>query len=106
MLHVLPIRWPGDHRESYVYTRLASGQGQWLGGPLHTGDASVPPVRLFGDRDRLGCPVQWAMQPNRNTPNLGQPEDPAVQHGATMRSHLGIGEAVVALFPLEPWIAW
>ena len=55
-----------------VYPGLMSwkrGWWRWTGG---AGEAGVPPIRLPADRDRLGRPLQRAMEPVVNTPNLGE----------------------------------
>src|SRR5947209_7069277 len=92
-----------EHLQSNVYTCLTTREWQRLGRHLRTGDAGVPTIGLSADRDGLGRTLQRAMHPDGNTANLRQTEHAAVQHQAT--AILGIGEAVVAIAPLEAGIA-
>jgi hypothetical protein len=106
VLDILPNRRDEEHLETHIYARLFAGERQWLGGYLRTGNAGVPPIRFPADGDGLGGAVEWqrTVQPDGNTPNLGEAEDTTIQHRAAMLAHLRIGEAVVAVPALEAGI--
>ena len=48
------------------------GGREWLHRPLGACATGVPAVRLFGDRDGLGYPIQWTAPPDGEAANLGE----------------------------------
>ena len=76
-------------------------RGSGCVGHLGTGEGDVPAIRLSADGDGLGRALQWARPTHRNAPDLRQDQEAVVQPRAAVLTHLGIGEAVVAVAALE-----
>jgi hypothetical protein len=70
VLHLFPARRHQECFQPHVDARLFTGEGQRFDVHLGTRAAGIPPVRLPGDRDGLGCAFQLPMEPDRDTPDL------------------------------------
>src|SRR5262249_14756247 len=103
IVYDVAVRRDEKDLQPHVYARLASGTGQWLYGHLGAGERHIPAVRHARDRDQLGRALKQTMEPDGNTPDLGETEYATIQHGAV--AILWIGEGVIAVLALEPGIA-
>jgi hypothetical protein len=97
----LAIRSHDKHLQPHVDAGLFARQWQRLCGHLGTREASVPPVSKEADGDGLWGALEWTVQPQRDTADLGEAEDSAIERCTAMLAHLRIGEAVIAIPALE-----
>jgi hypothetical protein len=70
---------------------------------LGTGETDIPPIDFPADGDGLDCALYGARPPHGKTPDLRQDQEAVVKPYPILK--LGIGEAVIAFTPMEPWIA-
>ncbi len=100
MLNELPVRRDEEHLQPHVDAGRFASEGQWLGGHLGTREADVPPIRLLGDGDGLGSPVERPGPADSKAPDRAEDQLPILQAGAS--AELVVGEGVVAVLALEP----
>src|SRR6516162_2999985 len=94
----------GERLDAEVYAGFLPGW--WERHDWHIGakDADIPAVRIFGNGDSLGRPLERATPPHGNSANLGENEEAIVQPRAILE--LWVGEAIVAVSAMEARIAW
>jgi len=91
-----------ERLDPLVYAGLLSRRGERQHRHVGTGDADVPSVGLFADRDGFGRALKRARPAHSDAPNLGQDQEPVIQCRSV--AELLIGETVVAICPLEAGI--
>jgi hypothetical protein len=94
----------GERLDAKVYTGFLPGWWERHDWHIGAGDADIPAVRIFGNGDSLGRPRERATPPHGNSANLGENEKPIVQPRAILE--LRVGEAIVAVAPMDAGIPW